>query len=151
MDPTQSTELLSRSRVRLCGDGRPRPSMPSAGSAVSACRRNNSEFALVRIPAGWFSWAATPDKTTKSRYVVWVDEFLLAAHQVTNADYTRFLCDTTSPPSPFWSDPAFNHPKQPVVGVSWHEAVQYCDWLNAHVGTDRPRLSSRAKPGSCAQ
>ena len=77
----------------------------------------------------------TGQDNEKPVHRVWVDEFLLAAHQVTNADYTRFLCDTTSPPSPFWSDPAFNHPKQPVVGVSWHEAVQYCDWLNAHVGT----------------
>jgi sulfatase modifying factor 1 len=43
--------------------------------------------------------------------------------QVTNADYGRFLRDTSSLPPPFWSDPAFNHPEQPVVGVSWHEAI----------------------------
>jgi formylglycine-generating enzyme required for sulfatase activity len=66
---------------------------------------------------------------------VWVDEFLLAAHQVTNADYGRFLRATAcvSQPPPFWSDPAFNHPEQPVVGVSWHEAIRYCEWLSASI------------------
>jgi len=61
---------------------------------------------------------------------VWVDEFLLAACQVTNADYGRFLRETASLPPPFWSDPALADPEQPVVGVSWHEAIRYCQWLS---------------------
>jgi len=28
----------------------------------------------------------------------------------------------------------FNHPEQPVVGPSWHEATQYCEWLSASTG-----------------
>ena len=63
---------------------------------------------------------------------VWVDEFLLASCQVTNAEYAHFLRGTTSPPPPFWSDSAFNHPEQPVVGVSWQDAVRYCEWLSVH-------------------
>jgi iron(II)-dependent oxidoreductase len=66
---------------------------------------------------------------------VWIDEFLLAARQVTNAEYGRFLRGTASLSlPPFWSDPAFNHPEQPVVGVSWYEAIRYCEWLNASTG-----------------
>ena len=75
----------------------------------------------------------TGQDNEKPVHRVWVDEFLLAACQVTNADYGRFLRDTASLslPPPFWSDPAFNHPEQPVVGVSWHEAIRYCEWLSA--------------------
>jgi formylglycine-generating enzyme len=70
----------------------------------------------------------------KPMHPVWVDEFLLAVHQVTNAAYGRFLRDTASLPPPFWSDPAFNHPEQPVAGVSWFEAIRYCEWLSASAG-----------------
>ncbi len=67
---------------------------------------------------------------------VWVDEFLLAACQVTNTDYGRFLRGTSILPPQFWSDPAFNHPEQPVVAVSWHEAIRYCEWLSACSGRE---------------
>jgi len=65
---------------------------------------------------------------------VWVDEFQLAAHQVTNRDYAHFIEATGLPAAPFAHDPKFNHPLQPVVAVSWHEAVRYCEWLCAATG-----------------
>src|ERR1035437_532203 len=101
--------------------------------------------ALVRIPAGWFLMGCdTGQDNEKPVHRVWVDEFLLATHQVTNAEYERFLRDAAFPSPPFWSDPALNHPEQPVVGVSWHEAVRYCEWLRAC--TDRKfRLPTEAE------
>jgi formylglycine-generating enzyme required for sulfatase activity len=120
--------------------------MPSASSAA-ACDRNNSGFALVRIPAGWFLMGCdTGQDNEKPVHRVWVDEFLLAARQVTNADYGRFLRDAASPPPPpqFWSDAAFNHPEQPVAGVCWYEAIRYCEWLSASTG-GRFRLPTEAE------
>jgi sulfatase modifying factor 1 len=101
--------------------------------------------ALVRIPGGWFLMGYdTGQDNEKPVHRVWVDEFLLAACQVTNAEYARFLEDTRSQPPPFRSDPNFNHPQQPVVGVSWHEAVRYCEWLRLR--TCRPfRLPTEAE------
>ena len=34
----------------------------------------------------------------------------------------------------YWDDPAYNHPAQPVVGRSWHEARAYCAWLSVQSG-----------------
>lgn len=35
-----------------------------------------------------------------------------------------------------WSDPNFNHPSQPVVGVTLFEAQAYCYWLSQASGSD---------------
>ena len=100
---------------------------------------------LVPIPSGWFLMGSdTGQDNEKPVHRVWVDEFLLAACQVTNVEYARFLRDTASPPPPFWGDASFSHPAQPVVGVSWHEASHYCEWLSARTGR-RLRLPTEAE------
>jgi len=91
---------------------------------------------LVRIPAGWFLMGCeTGQDNEKPVHRVWIDEFLLAACQITNGEYSRFLRETASPQPPFLSDPDFNHPEQPVVGVSWDEAISYCKWVSARTGS----------------
>ncbi len=101
--------------------------------------------ALVRIPAGWFLMGCgSGQDNEKPVHRVWVDEFHLAACQASNADYARFLRDTRSTVPPFWKNPQFNDPAQPVVGVSWHEAVRYCQWLSDRTG-EKFRLPTEAE------
>jgi formylglycine-generating enzyme required for sulfatase activity len=90
---------------------------------------------LVRIPEGWFGmgWETGQDNE-RPVHRVWVDGLYLAACQVTNAEYARFLGATGTQPPPFWDESNFNHPEQPVVAVSWFEAVKYCEWLSAASG-----------------
>jgi formylglycine-generating enzyme required for sulfatase activity len=65
---------------------------------------------------------------------VWVDAFTIAKYPVTNREYAIFMEMTKHPPSPFWGEPAFRHPEQPVVGPSWYDAVAYCNWLENLTG-----------------
>jgi sulfatase modifying factor 1 len=76
----------------------------------------------------------TGQDNEKPAHRVWVGEFLLAACQVTNAAYMRFVRDSQFVPPPFVGDTHFSHPDQPVVGVSWFEAVRYCEWLRERTG-----------------
>jgi formylglycine-generating enzyme len=90
---------------------------------------------LISIPGGWFLMGSNAGQDCECPvHRVWIDSFFLAATQVTNSEYGRFLCATSSQPPPFWSDPNLSHPQQPVVGPSWFEAARYCEWLNAQTG-----------------
>jgi formylglycine-generating enzyme required for sulfatase activity len=75
---------------------------------------------------------------------VWVDAFALGTYPVTNREYAWFLADTAYRTPRTWDDPRFNHPRQPVVSVSWCDAVAYCDWLR-QVSGKLYRLPSEAE------
>src|SRR5690242_3935563 len=85
---------------------------------------------LVLIPAGWFGMGSDAgQENERPVHRVWIDGFYLAACQVTNAEYDHFLRAIGSPAHPLRDDSHFNDPEQPVVAVSWFEAVKYCEWL----------------------
>ena len=70
---------------------------------------------LVSIPAAWFLMgSATGQDCERPVHRVWIDAFQLAATQVTNAEYAAYLRATGLPSPPFWNDPNFNDPQQPV-------------------------------------
>ncbi len=64
-----------------------------------------------------------------------VRAFLLARFPVTNAEYASYLEPSDAKEPRFWQDERFNAAAQPVVGVSWFEAVAYCEWLGTITGT----------------
>ena len=103
------------------------------------------ETELVLIPEGWF-WMGSDSGQDNERPVhrVWVDGFLLGACQIKNSDYSQFLRATEGTAPPFWQNPDLNRPGQPVVGVSWHEATNYCAWLSRGSGR-RFRLPTEAE------
>jgi len=99
----------------------------------------------VLIPSGWFGMGSvTGQDNERPRHQVWVDAFYLAERQVTNRDYALFLDACGGHPPPMWRDPNFSNPGQPVVAVSWFDAVLYCDWLSRATGR-KCRLPTEAE------
>ena len=90
---------------------------------------------LVEIPGGWFLLGSeTGQENEQPVHRVWVDEFALGRYPVTNQEYSVFLEQTRRAPPPFWSEPMFADSAQPVVGVSWDDAIAFCDWLSKRSG-----------------
>ena len=91
------------------------------------------------IPAGYYllgSPLSEPgryaDEDTPHR--VRVDAFYIAMTETTNAQYRRFLKATGQQAPLYWEDRNLNGPNQPVVGVSWDDAVAFCRWLTQVTG-----------------
>ncbi|MEZ4775985.1 MAG: SUMF1/EgtB/PvdO family nonheme iron enzyme [Bacteroidia bacterium] len=110
---------------------------------------------MVLIKGGTFN---------REKYKVTVSDFWLSKTAVTVGEYLRF-CEATNTHWPEWLEKGSNyhfetgkddHYKKrgynkrkgienlPVAGVSWHNAVAYCDWLSEHTG-EKWRLPTEAE------
>jgi formylglycine-generating enzyme required for sulfatase activity len=54
--------------------------------------------------------------------------FLIARYPITNAQWQEWVREGGTP-SHYADDKDYNHPNQPVVGVSWEECRDFCGWL----------------------
>ncbi len=100
---------------------------------------------MVPIPGGEFLMGQADGRDEeKPVHRVRVSAFRLGRCQVTNAEYDEFRHATGRAMTAFRAQPDFSGPAQPVVGVSWFDAVAYCDWLSAQSG-GRVRLPTEAE------
>ena len=91
------------------------------------CEKDRSRMALVS--AGEFLYGENKQR-------LYLPSFLIDVWPVTNGQYAKF-CKATGHPAPDdWDEPILSKPKQPVVGVSWHDAVAYCEWVGKRLPTD---------------
>jgi formylglycine-generating enzyme required for sulfatase activity len=63
-----------------------------------------------------------------------VAPFRMAITPVTVRQYALFLAAGHGANPPWWGDPDFCNPEQPVVGVSWLDAVAFTAWLTRETG-----------------
>jgi sulfatase modifying factor 1 len=90
---------------------------------------------MITIPASFFLMGSDAGPENEMpRHRVWLDSFAIAKVPVTNREYRIYVEERQAVAAPFWSEPMFADPEQPVVGVSWHDAVAYCAWLRARTG-----------------
>jgi len=64
-------------------------------------------------------------------HVVQTEPFEMAVYPVTRREYASFLRATGRETPREWNNTAFAEPLQPVVGVSWNDAVVYCLWRSS--------------------
>jgi formylglycine-generating enzyme required for sulfatase activity len=89
----------------------------------------------VALAGGWFAMGSEDGRDNERPvHHVWTDPFSIAVFPVTNSDYGRFVEASGRPQPPMWRAEGFDHPDQPVVCVSWYDAMAYCRWLSEASG-----------------
>src|SRR5213594_2354950 len=92
---------------------------------------------IVVIPSGsFFMGCECGQENERPCHRVWVDGFGLGRFPVTNREYKTFVEENKALVPPFVSDPIFANAEQPVVGVSWDDAIAYCRWLSDRIGEE---------------
>ena len=94
---------------------------------------------MILIPAGEFIMGSTEGEghnDEQPQITVVLDAFYIDRCEVTNAQYKLFM-DATGHKAPmYWDDGKYNHPKQPVVGVTWYDANAYAKWAGKRIPTE---------------
>ncbi len=104
------------------------------------------QIELVRIPAGSFIMGDTngaPDERDLSAQRI-DKPFWMARCEISNEQFAKFDSSHDSRfehRSSWWFDEEYtgwplNRPKQPVVRVSWDEAIAFCRWLSEKLGEE---------------
>ncbi|MEK7728455.1 MAG: SUMF1/EgtB/PvdO family nonheme iron enzyme, partial [candidate division KSB1 bacterium] len=99
---------------------------------------------MVLIPAGTFTMGSNDYGDEKPLHQVSVAAFYMDKYEVTVAQYQKFLVANPAQDRPNnWTEQLQNT-NRPVVNVSWHDAVAYCEWMSKQRGK-RVRLPTEAE------
>ena len=103
--------------------------------------KDNKE--MVLIPAGEFRMGIPSDSTLAAKLAdatpahnVYLDAYYMDKCEVTNEEYEKYLADSSAKKPLFSDDSLFNNPRQPVVGISYGDAVSYARWAGKRLPTE---------------
>jgi formylglycine-generating enzyme required for sulfatase activity len=111
----------------------PTVSLPSFGDIWT---RPADGMVQVYVPAGEFQMGSTTYDDEEPVHTVALDGFWLDRTEVTNAQYQKCVAAGDCEVSRCASDSNYNGATQPVVCVSWHDAVAYCEWAGGRLPTE---------------
>ena len=121
--------------------------VPSGRSFIQGVRASLSVLSLLPTPFEWIDIPGTKGETWQG------EPYRIAKYPVTNAQFAKFIeaggyrkqrwwteagweqreKEKWTEPR-YWKDKKWNGAEQPVVGVSWYEAVAFCLWLSEVTG-----------------
>ncbi len=164
-EPSQEEEERSSAPSRPIEEIPVEPVHPPVGSAVESRIHERTGLELVRVPAGKYPLGSDEaDTEARPEHLVFLSELWISRRPVSNEGYRRFLAASDYGVEPrFWGDARFDAPELPVVGVSWWDALAYCEWARLQLpseaqweaaarGTDRrkyPWGDSSPSPSLC--
>ena len=128
--PASSTESPVRTNDSDVGSVQVSPTEPEPvvapdGTVALPCELSLPD--MVCIPGGpTIRGRDEGPPNTRPAATVWVQTYYLDRYEVTVAEYEACAKAGDCPRSgPRYTD--FDHPRMPIQGVSWHDAVRYCE------------------------
>lgn len=92
---------------------------------------------LVLVPAGTYLLGTECYEVARPVHRVRLSSFWIGKHPVTNRQYARFLDENPDHPRPsHWDEERLRKLCQPVVGVSWYDALAYCRWAGLRLPSE---------------
>jgi formylglycine-generating enzyme required for sulfatase activity len=127
------------------GPAAPKETLPTASRHEATAPFREPE--MVLIPAGEFVMGQeNGGKPEKPAHRVYISEFQIAKFVVTNGEYKQFIDATGYRPPAHWQGVKSDYTlwagagyppeiaRQPVINVSWDDAMAYCGWLRQATG-----------------
>ncbi len=117
------------------------PSIPASPEPV-VIPTQLFEPEMVSIPAGPFLMGATPQSNAsdweKPQFTIELPDYSISKYPITVGEYAQFLEDSgkPAPQQTGWLTlkPTAARAILPVSGVSWYDAMAYCQWLQEKTG-----------------
>lgn len=114
-----------------------------------ATSENTLGISLHLIPGGLYLIGSPPEEAGRywhedPQHKVHLSPFYMTDKEITNAQYGQFLTATGHATPLYWLDKNLNAPDQPVVGVTWQDAVDFAKWMSQVTGEEY-RLPTEAQ------
>ncbi len=146
--PTRAAPLPATRDDALVPSSRPWGGSATVASSAAGidldrddvCIEPITKIRLLWVPGGQLMMGSGDDDPEanddeKPRHLVRLQGFWLAETPVTNAQYAEYVKAHADAHEPrYWRDRELAGRDQPVVGVSWHEARAFCEWLGHRSG-----------------
>jgi formylglycine-generating enzyme required for sulfatase activity len=90
---------------------------------------------MVQVSSGSYEVGlslSTTDDHHVAPQVIPLEDFWIDRYQVTNAQYEQYITATGAPPPQIWPGEA----DHPVIGVTWDQALAYCQWTYKRLPTE---------------
>lgn len=104
---------------------------------------------MVRVPNGKYTLGTKFFHDSQPKHEIELSSFWIGRYPVTNREYDKYLQANPNARRPRFSrDNRFNGAQQPVVGISWDEASDYCRWAGLQLPTEAQwEAAARSRDG----